>query len=402
MTPIRRGSNPVKIPFPIKVSDRTLAAWCNEVRTAIQQIEARMPTAPIGRANTGGSALQFKVYGVRYDSVQDKYFCKVRPGWVRNRNADSEATEPVKDWMPEAGSPGVALNAAEPPEIEIADGQTVYCRVATTDKGIIEEAPTIEAADTPEAGEHFQPPNASAEGDLYFPLCNVTIEGDPAVVTLEQIQQGGPLNVTPNLPEIKNVGGKREVFKARVPAGDTYDFRTLEQLEGDGEPVIKDLDPGDPEADPPVPAEEEGDTLKFRRVAQRATSPQVTVKDGGDVIRVEGNGEDLNYFDPFGGQINFIDGLVTNVTPSSIEGANFNIKLLNVSIVETSGETYVSDIGWGSATRYFYVRNGLLSLVDDAAAVDEYEVISRIEGETYSIDGTNQSGDGFTEAPEPP
>jgi len=44
MRPIRRGMNPVKIPFPIKSSDPTLAAWCNEVRTAILNLEARSPT----------------------------------------------------------------------------------------------------------------------------------------------------------------------------------------------------------------------------------------------------------------------------------------------------------------------------------------------------------------------
>jgi len=45
MKPIRKGANPVKIPFAIKSSDRTFASWANEVRTAFQQIEARIPTA---------------------------------------------------------------------------------------------------------------------------------------------------------------------------------------------------------------------------------------------------------------------------------------------------------------------------------------------------------------------
>ena len=44
MTPIRKGLNPVKIPFPIKVSDPILASWCHEVRNAIQRIEGRIPT----------------------------------------------------------------------------------------------------------------------------------------------------------------------------------------------------------------------------------------------------------------------------------------------------------------------------------------------------------------------
>lgn len=56
MTPIRKGSNPVKIPFAIKSTDKTFAAWANETRTAIQQLEARMPTANVGRGRNGGGS----------------------------------------------------------------------------------------------------------------------------------------------------------------------------------------------------------------------------------------------------------------------------------------------------------------------------------------------------------
>jgi hypothetical protein len=53
MKPIRKGANPVKIPFQIKSTDPTLAAWCNEVRTAIRQLESRIPTANIGKPSQG-------------------------------------------------------------------------------------------------------------------------------------------------------------------------------------------------------------------------------------------------------------------------------------------------------------------------------------------------------------
>jgi hypothetical protein len=322
MTPIRKGANPVKIPFQIKTTDRTLAAWCNEVRTALQQLEARQPTANVGRGGSAGSALQFKI-SIRKDG--ETWKAKVRPGWVRNRNADADATEPVKDWMPTMGDPAVALDAETAPEIEIADGQTVYCRVATTDKGIIEEAPTIESADTPEAGTHFQPPNASAEGDLYFPLANITITGDPAVVTIEQIQQGGPLNVTPNLPELLSVGGEREVFKERVPAGDRYEFRTLRQLDGGaaGLPIIK-PEPSDPsEADAL-------ETIDFKYITERGTSPQVQIEDvaGGNGIRVKGN----DYYTEEAGVRKFTisvkDGLISSLLKDDDSGGNLNLTVV--------------------------------------------------------------------------
>jgi hypothetical protein len=98
MTPIRKGSNPVKIPFAIKSSDRTFAAWANEVRTAFQQLAARIPTANVGKAVSGGAKLQFKIYAVRYDADTETYFCNVRPGWVRCRNHDCKAEEPINDY----------------------------------------------------------------------------------------------------------------------------------------------------------------------------------------------------------------------------------------------------------------------------------------------------------------
>lgn len=296
MNIIRKGSNPVKIPFQIKSTDPTLAAWCNEVRTAIRQLESRMPTMPQGKATR--QPIQFKVYAVRYDADSEEWKCRVSPGYVRTISPDADATEPVKDWMPTVGSgPAVPLDADTAPEITIADGQTIYCRVATTAKGIIEAAPKIEAAATPEAGVHFQPPDADVLGDLYFPIADIEIAGDPEVVTVTQIQQGGPIVVVPNLPELKNIGEGYEVFAGREAAGDTYDFRKLEQLEGSGEPLIRDDDPV-------------GDSIPFRRITQGASPAQVRVDAlDADTIRIRGNGFDQN-FTGIVKNLNVIDGLV--------------------------------------------------------------------------------------------
>jgi hypothetical protein len=311
MNIIRKGSNPVKIPFQIKSTDPTLAAWCNEVRTAIRQLESRMPTMPQGKATR--QPIQFKVYAVRYDANSEEWKCRVSPGYVRTISPDADATEPVKDWMPTVGSgPTVPLDADTSPEITIADGQTIYCRVATTTKGIIEAAPKIEAAATPEAGTHFQPPDADVEGDLYFPIANIEIEGDPEVVTITQIQQGGPIVVVPNLPELKNIGGEREVFAGRAAAGDTYDLRTLEQLivEGGAE-IIKPL--GE--------SEEEGETIPFRSIVKNnSEGVPYTITGDGDAIEVTLQGANDTYNDPFNGSITFAAGLVTEFVSSDIEG----------------------------------------------------------------------------------
>jgi hypothetical protein len=284
-------------------------SWAKWVEDSIRNLSSQ--SSPPKRQINTKEALQFKIYGVRYDSSSETWFCKVRPGWVRSRNPDSDATEPIKDWMPTAGDPAVALDAEEPPEIEIADGQTVYCRVTTTAKGIIEEAPTIEAATTPEAGVHFQPPNQETEGDLYFPLCNITIEGDPEVVTLEQIQQGGPIDVVPNLPELKSVGAEREVFKGRESAGDTYDFRTLKQFDGGAaaQPIIK-PEPADPGAAGDL------EVIEFKYITQRGTGAEIKVVDvaAGEGIRIQGNDVDEDLANVRKFNIVVKDGLVKSFT----------------------------------------------------------------------------------------
>jgi hypothetical protein len=279
--------------------------WAKWVEDSIRQL-INQSSPPLRQINTRSDQLQFKVYSVRYDAAAEAWKCKVRPGYVRTINPDADATEPVKDWMPTVGDPAVALDAEEPPEIEIADGQTIYCRVAATAKGIIEAAPKIEAAATPEAGVHFQPPDADVEGDLYFPIADIEIEGDPEVVTIAQIQQGGPIVVVPNLPELKNVGEEREVFKGRESAGDTYDFRTLKQIEADayGLPIIK------PEPEDPTEAGNL-ETIDFKFITQREEEAQVQVEDVGDGegIRVKGNGFDEN-FAGIVKNLNVVDGLV--------------------------------------------------------------------------------------------
>ena len=65
MTPIRKGLNPVKIPFPIKVSDPILASWCHEVRNAIQRIEGRIPTVANRPKSSATASHPYKIYAAK-------------------------------------------------------------------------------------------------------------------------------------------------------------------------------------------------------------------------------------------------------------------------------------------------------------------------------------------------
>ena len=79
MTPIRKGSNPVKIPFAIRSTDKTFAAWANETRTAIRQLEARMPTANVGRQSSGS---YFHPWKITTETVSSQLRLKVGYGAV--------------------------------------------------------------------------------------------------------------------------------------------------------------------------------------------------------------------------------------------------------------------------------------------------------------------------------
>lgn len=294
-------------------------------------------------ARGGDSRLQFKIYAVRYDTESESWKCKIVPGWVRNVDPDSDAEEPLQDWMPALN--GVPLDIAppdEPPELALEDGKTIFCRIVTNNKGIIEEEPTIVLDDSPQAGTHHQTWPENTDGEYFFPIADIVIADDKVTVT--QIQQGGPILLVPNLPEHKNVGDKREIAKGRKSAGDTYDFRTLEQIEGDGVEIIEPLDPGKDAEDPivapdgtiitpgtpAVPPESEGDTIKIRRIDGRTSASEsdngstkqieVREREGTEedadgrkrkVIEVVGNDFTESHSDVKRFSIAFDDGLVT-------------------------------------------------------------------------------------------
>lgn len=366
MTPIRKGANPVKIPFPIKTTDRVLAAWCNEVRTALQQIEARQPTANVGRgASAGGGRPPFFGTVSRVpDSDPAEYQVTFTLGYLTYQNAGAnESDQGVTGYLvPTIEGVPMDDEAVEPLPLP-GLVSFVYLRVKTDADGIPKfdgESVTIEAFEEAQESIHHVRPSPSGgeeEGDYFFLLLETeSNEATPTPAPRVVRRLTGNREMPNQLVEITNIGGKRELYEGYLPGpDDKHQFRTLEQLEGDGEPVIKDLDPGDPEADPPVAPEEEGPTIKFRRVAERATNPQIQVKDGGDVIRVEGNGYDDTYIDPFGGQVAVADGLVTGIQGGAFSGWWGTIE-------------WVYEAAGGSEETYLHLRqtfrNGILTKVE--------------------------------------
>jgi hypothetical protein len=274
----------------------------------------------------------------------------------------------------------------------------VYLRVKTDADGAPKldgESVTIEAFDEKQVDIHHVRPSPSGgeeEGDYFFLILETEGDGGDPERPIIRRRITGNRQLPNQLIEITNIGGKRELYQGYLPGpDDKHEFRTIEQIDARGEPIIKPLKTG----------EEEGETIKWKRVADIGSGAQINVSSvaDGDVIEVRGNGFNTPYIDPFGNGINFSDGLAESLIEGQEGGGrgdNFNIELLNIQISETGGEIFVSDIGWGTDPRKFYVRNGLLYLNNDGANVDTYEVISRIEGE--SNPSSNQSGNGLVPA----
>jgi len=268
---------------------------------------------------------------------------------------------------------------------------------------------TVEAF--PEAQEsihhiRLSPSSGEEEGDYFFLILKTKAdESDPPKPIAERRITGN--REMPNqLIEILNLGdedteGRRELYKGYDKALDKHDLRAVEQLQTRGVPIIEPLDPGDEATDPvvtedgtvitpgtpAVPPEEEGDTIKWRTIAERATQAQIKVvekeaeepdEDGKtrSYIQVEGNSQSGTYFDLFGGQIDYDDGLITGMIPPSITGKNLNLTI-NAKDYNSDG-TINQPTEPPYAVTVLYWRNGLyvgdVDPADAPAQLDEQTV----------------------------
>jgi hypothetical protein len=346
----------------------------NALSRAIEELQNAIPAQP-AQQNRPGVKMPPAFWGTVSQVPQSdppEYQASFTLGYLTYQNAGaSESEQGVTGYIvPKIKNEDgelISMDAEAPivvPSVALPDVVSfVYLRVKTDADGVPKfdnESVTIEAFDEAQESIHHVRPSPSGgeeEGDYYFLLLETESNGATPTPAPRVVRRLTGNREMPNqLIEITNIGGKRELYQGYLPGpDDKHELRTLEQLEGDGEPVLKDLNPGDPEATPPVPAEEEGPTIKFRRIAERATSPQVQVKDGGDVIRIEGNGEFGSYIDAFGGQINYNDGLITGV-----QGGTFNGWWGTIE--------WVYEAAGGSEETYLHLRqtfrNGILTKVE--------------------------------------
>ena len=408
MTPIRKGSNPVKIPFAIKSSDPTFAAWANETRTAIRQLEARMPTANVGRGPAGGSKPPFwTTISQVPDSDPAEYQVSVTLGYLSyqsNTPAAQASDLGTTGWIVPTIA-GVSMEppipqtdpATEIPKLPLpANESWVYLRVKTDVDGFPKDGEvTVEAFDEAQESIHhirLSPESDEEEGDYFFLILKTKAdESDPPRPIAERRITGN--REMPNqLIEILNLGeegeaGRQEVYKGYDVALDKHDVRAVLQQQTLGVPIIEPLDPGKDAVppklneegvvitpgEPAIPPEKPGDYIRWRTIADRSSegsdgNPQVIVEemesDQEDetgrkrkFVKVRGNAvneahSDVGLFD-----INVVDGLVTLFAPKVQTGKNLNLSIYYLDVSSLiSGGTWT----WApSLKQKLYWRNGL-------------------------------------------
>lgn len=307
----------------------------------------------------------------------------IAPGYIYNLLPSAAEEKPLsRHKVTNGADPAVYLDAEETPVFEdVEANQIIYVKVSTDGKNEITDAPeifiTAEDVDPTkyEESTHYQPNPVSTDGVYYYPIAKIKKlqfpndnDGIYYQYVAEQLWTGS-INVSPNLIEIENVGAKREVFKTLRVDDSVYEFRTLEQLEGRGVTIIKPLSgatTADPEADPPVPgapAEVDGDTIKWKRIAERVSSPQITVtdEDDGAVVQIKGNGETDSFSGVTKFSISYDDGLITSFTNETVAltGGNLNLQ------ITTWEEDTATGISTEGSSEILYFRNGLFIGITD-------------------------------------
>jgi hypothetical protein len=274
----------------------------------------------------------FEVIAVPVDDAN--VYVTVSPGYVCNVNNKDSSDETVKYHMPEIDVDGDKVpldewiddeyNSSTRPFIPVtasSDFKYIYLKISTDPRDIITDPPEVILSDESDldfTSTHAHPNPIAQDGEYYLKLARIkvtaaTLSGDyltgPYANTwLQQIHYGSPIIWRQVDPEFENLGGKIEVWKEFDPEEAIYKFRTIEQLEGRGETIIKALTSSDAE------------TIPFKRIAERVTQPQVRVTTEGDddeIVEIKGNGYDESLSDVSNFSISVVDGLVTSILPTT-------------------------------------------------------------------------------------
>ena len=306
---IHKMANTFSRPPRVQVNSTIRAADFNLLARGIEELQnAIRPGAPTQKRQGVSMQLPFWTTISRVpDSDPAEYQVTVELGYLTYQNAGAEESTlgPVGYIVPKIATVSMEDPAVQP--IQLPDVVSyVYLRVKTDADGVPKfdgSSVTVEAFDTAKDSIHHvrpYPGGTPVEGDYYFLLLETEGNGGTPAAPIVKRRITGNRHMPNQLIEIENVGGEIELYKAYVPgASDKHQLRTLEQLTGSGKPIIKPEDPLD-------------DTVKFRGIKEKASSPQVRVNAaaGDDEIEVRGNGFDQTFSGPVK-NLSVLDGIVT-------------------------------------------------------------------------------------------
>jgi hypothetical protein len=277
-------------------------------------------------------------------------------GYVINNDSRSTAEEVlVKHKVSNGQDPAQYLDDELSPLFEgVEPDAVIYVRVQTDDQGFIEDnEPEIFIGEENQTSIHYQPEPVPVTGDYYYPIAKIKrleFEGEDGTFyqfVAEQIWDQH-IFTQQDLPTIKNVGEKREVFKELEEETSEYKFRTLEQLEGTNSYEIIKKEP----ENPTEAADKE--TIEWKYLTTKASSPQIQLEniDDDKGIRIKGN----NVTESFAGLVKALsvnDGLVTAFQEA--EGWSGEIQFDFVDNVNPSNDTYL----------FLTIENGLITVVNE-------------------------------------
>lgn len=243
---------------------------------------------PQGRDASGrlASIVYPPFYPTRIFNDAGTWKVEMQPGYLEYQNIGASALPlGVLGYLtPNIGA--TSMEATPRPALSLTGlACKVYLKVETSAKGV----PTPESVEVIASGSampstHHRPANGplstAREGEYYFLLFETESDGES--VPSPRILRALPGNKQlPNqLIEIEQVGGEVELFKSYVEADDRHQIRTLKALEGGGGVSVLYV-PTDPASK---------DTVDFKWVGPKPSSPQIQVEASGDEgIIVKGN-----------------------------------------------------------------------------------------------------------------
>jgi hypothetical protein len=198
----------------------------------------------------------------------------------------------------------------------ISDGQAIYVQVQVEDDGTIESDPIVLVAEDELEGEHFRPEVFDFGGNAgthNYKIAKFEMVNEKPKLKLfgagdnvdHYDERVGMINV-----KEESGGSIYEIGKTYESGDDKIHFRTIMQLEGEGQPIIKEDEEG----------EEKPDSIKFKRIVDRGTDAEVKVQDQDGAILVRGNNYDNDIADAHKVTITVRDGLVKSMTKIETTG----------------------------------------------------------------------------------